>query len=101
MMRKPYGATLKYFFIIILWLLNTEITRGHPWSLVVIRGHPWSLVVTRGHSWSFVVTRGHSCVLLDKTLFETRLGEGVHSTSILEMIKYDYKGFEKLQTSIQ
>jgi hypothetical protein len=55
-MQKPYGATLKYFFIIILWLLNTEITRGHSWSLVVIRGH----------SWSLVVTRGHSCVLLDK-----------------------------------
>jgi hypothetical protein len=32
-MQKPYGATLKYFFIIILWLLNTENTRGHSWSL--------------------------------------------------------------------
>jgi hypothetical protein len=49
-MQKPYGATLKYFFIIILWLLNTEITRDHSWSLVVIRGH--------------------SCVLLDKIVKE-------------------------------
>jgi hypothetical protein len=65
-MQKPYGATLKYVFIIILWLLNTEITRGHSWSLVVTRGHSWSFVVTRGHSWSLVVTRGHSSVLLDK-----------------------------------
>jgi hypothetical protein len=50
-MQKTYGATLKLFFIIIFWLLNTEITRGHSWSLVV--------------------TRGHSCVLLDKTHFST------------------------------
>jgi hypothetical protein len=41
---------------IILWFLNTEITRGHSWSLVVIRGHSWSFVVTRGHSWSLVCT---------------------------------------------
>jgi hypothetical protein len=51
-MQKPYGAILKYFFIIILWLLNTEITRGHSWSLVV--------------------TRGHSCVLLDKIFHFSR-----------------------------
>jgi hypothetical protein len=41
----------KIVFIIISWFLNTEITRGHSWSLVVIRGHSWSLVVIRGHQW--------------------------------------------------
>jgi hypothetical protein len=35
-MQKPYGATLKYIFIIILWLLNTEITCGHSCVLLDI-----------------------------------------------------------------
>ena len=43
-MQKPYGATLKYFFIIILCLLIKH--RNHSWSFVVTRGHSWSLVYT-------------------------------------------------------
>ena len=27
-------------------ILNTEITRGHSWSLMVTRRHSWSLVCT-------------------------------------------------------
>jgi hypothetical protein len=54
-MQKPYGATLiKIVFYYYFMTLNTEITRGRSWSLVVIRGHSWSFVVTRGHSWSLV-----------------------------------------------
>jgi hypothetical protein len=61
---KTLASHLKIVFIIIPWFLNTEITRGHSWSLVVIRDHSWSFVVTRGHSWSLVVTRGHSWSLV-------------------------------------